>query len=95
VERIGQHGDRLTVQYDAIGDTKAVIIRVALMSPSPKLPRLLLTSLLILGAIAMPMSATAPQDTDPERGFTQTVQPFLDTYCTTCHGGAKPASSQD
>jgi len=59
------------------------------------LPRLLLTSLLILGAIAMPMTAAGPQDTDPERGFTQTVQPFLDTYCTTCHGGAKPAAQFD
>src|SRR5262252_6877211 len=59
------------------------------------LPRLLLTSLLILGAIAMPMTAAGPQDMDPERGFTQTVRPFLDTYCTTCHGGPKPAAQFD
>jgi hypothetical protein len=59
------------------------------------LPRLLLTSLLVLGAIAVPTTATAPPDTEPERGFTQTVRPFLDTYCTTCHGGAKPAAQFD
>ena len=42
------------------------------------LPRLLLTSLLVLGAIAAPTTATAPPDTETERRFTQTVRPFLD-----------------
>ena len=59
------------------------------------LPRLLLTPLLVLGCIAVAMHAAAPSDTDLERGFTQTVQPFLTTYCTSCHGGAKPAAQLD
>src|SRR5712692_407480 len=59
------------------------------------LPRLFLTPLLVLGCIAVPMNAAAPADTDVERGFTQTVQPFLNTYCTSCHGGAKPAAQLD
>jgi hypothetical protein len=59
------------------------------------LRRLLLTPLLVLGGIAVPMNAAAPGDTDVERGFTETVQPFLNTYCTSCHGGAKPAAQLD
>jgi hypothetical protein len=61
----------------------------------PLLPRLLLTSMLILGGIGMPMDAAAPHDADPDRGFTQTVRPFLEAYCTSCHGGAKPAAQLD
>jgi mono/diheme cytochrome c family protein len=59
------------------------------------LPRLLLTLLLTLGCIAAPMNAAAPAGSEVERGFTQTVQPFLNTYCTSCHGGAKPAAQFD
>jgi len=59
------------------------------------LPRLLLTPLLVLSCIAVPMNAAAPARGDLERGFTQTVQPFLTTYCTSCHGGAKPAAQLD
>jgi mono/diheme cytochrome c family protein len=59
------------------------------------LPRALLTSLLILGGIGMPMNAAAPPEADPDRGFTQTVRPFLQAYCTSCHGGAKPAAQLD
>jgi mono/diheme cytochrome c family protein len=59
------------------------------------LSRLLLTSLLVLGCVAAPMNAAAPADPEVERGFTQTVQPFLNTYCTSCHGGAKPAAQLD
>src|SRR5205823_2107753 len=40
-------------------------------------------------------NAGAPADTDLARGFTQTVQPFLTTYCTSCHGGPKPAAQLD
>src|SRR5436190_18537655 len=58
-------------------------------------PRLFLTALFILGSIALPMNAAAPPDTDSQRGFTQTVRPFLETYCTSCHGGAKPAAQLD
>jgi hypothetical protein len=59
------------------------------------LPRLLLTPLLVLGCVGVPMNAAAPADIDPERGFTQTVQPFLNTYCTGCHSGAKPPAQLD
>jgi len=59
------------------------------------LPRRFLTPVLLLGCIAAPMNAAAPADTDLKRGFTQTVQPFLNTYCTICHGGAKPAAQLD
>jgi uncharacterized protein DUF1592/uncharacterized protein DUF1588/uncharacterized protein DUF1587/uncharacterized protein DUF1585/uncharacterized protein DUF1595/cytochrome c len=41
------------------------------------------------------MIAAAPADTGANRGFAQTVQPFLETYCTSCHGGAKPAAQLD
>jgi len=57
------------------------------------LPRHLLTSLVILGAVAVPMNAAAPPDAD--RGFAQDVRPFLETYCTSCHGGATPAAQLD
>jgi hypothetical protein len=57
--------------------------------------RLFLTPLLVLGCIAVPMNAATPSDADVERGFTQTVQPFLGAYCTSCHGGAKPAAQLD
>jgi hypothetical protein len=59
------------------------------------LPRLLLIPLLVLGCIAPAMYAAPPADTDLAGGFTQTVQPFLTTYCTSCHGGAKPAAQLD
>src|SRR5262245_49743052 len=55
----------------------------------------LLTSLLVLGCIAVPMNAAAPPDPSPQRGFAETVRPFLETYCTSCHGGAKPAALLD
>ncbi|RPI48178.1 MAG: DUF1587 domain-containing protein, partial [Acidobacteria bacterium] len=34
-------------------------------------------------------------DADVERQFTETVRPFLNTYCTSCHGGEKPAAQLD
>src|SRR6266545_345097 len=59
------------------------------------LPRHLLTPLLVLGCIAAPMHAAAPANQELEHEFAQTVQPFLATYCTSCHGGAKPAGQLD
>ena len=65
------------------------------------LRRLLLTPLLVLGCIAVPMNAATPADpanpanNDVERGFTEVVQPFLSSYCTSCHGGAMPAGQLD
>jgi hypothetical protein len=58
-------------------------------------PRLVPTPLLVLGCLVAPMNAAGPADTDLKRGFTQTVQPFLNTYCTSCHGGARPAAQLD
>src|SRR6185436_6105516 len=29
-------------------------------------------------------------DADLNRGFTETVRPFINTYCIKCHGGEKP-----
>src|SRR5258706_8908473 len=60
--------------------------------------RLFLTPLLVLGCVSVPMNAASPAgpaDFDVERGFTQTVQPFLNAYCTSCHGGATPAAQLD
>ena len=41
------------------------------------------------------MKAAAPEVPDATRAFAQTVQPFLKTYCTSCHSGAKPAAQLD
>jgi len=57
--------------------------------------RLSVVSLLVLGCIAVPMTAAAPQVPDATRAFTETVQPFLQTYCTGCHSGARPAAELD
>ena len=56
------------------------------------LSRLLLTSLLVLGGVAIRMNAA---DRAAGDGFTETVQPFLNTYCTGCHGGPRPAAQFD
>jgi len=58
--------------------------------------RLLLIYLVVLGCVAMPMNAAAPlSDAGVERGFTDTVQPFLNTYCTSCHSGEKAPAQLD
>lgn len=64
-------------------------------SPMPR--RALLTiPLLIFGIIAIPaMSATTSAETDLERRFTQTVRPFLASYCIGCHAGETPAAQFD
>ncbi|HEV3217187.1 MAG TPA: DUF1592 domain-containing protein [Vicinamibacterales bacterium] len=58
--------------------------------------RLFLIALLVIGSIAVPIDAAVqPAGADGERGFTETVRPFLDAYCVTCHGGARPAAQLD
>ena len=57
--------------------------------------RLGLAGLLVLGCIAVPMNAAAPEAPDVERAFAQTVQPFLKTYCSSCHSGARAAAQLD
>ena len=57
--------------------------------------RSLLTLLLVLGCIAVPMNAAPPGEPDPAHEFTETVRPFLSTYCITGHGGEKPTAQLD
>lgn len=57
--------------------------------------RLFLAWLLVLSSIVVPTTAQAPQTPDATRAFTQAVQPFLKTYCTSCHGGSRPAAQLD
>ena len=57
--------------------------------------RLSLAWLLLVGCIAAPMKAAAPEVADAAGDFAQTVQPFLKTYCSSCHSGAKPAAQLD
>src|SRR5580704_259782 len=40
-------------------------------------------------------SAADPAEAELDRRFTQTVRPFLATYCLTCHGGSNPAAQLD
>ena len=48
--------------------------------------------LLLLGCLAVSSIAAAP---DLERTFTQTVKPFLTSYCVACHSGSSPAAQLD
>ena len=57
--------------------------------------RLGLAWLLVLGCVAVPMTAATPQAPPVARAFAQTVQPFLKTYCSSCHSGPRPAAQLD
>src|SRR5437016_11097136 len=49
--------------------------------------------LLLLAAITNPWTYAAGRaDIDLERSFTQTVRPFLTSYCVVCHSGSAPAA---
>ena len=65
------------------------------MSRALKLRRLVLTPLVALACVAVPMNAAAPASGDPERGFADTVQPFLNSYCISCHAGDKAPAQLD
>jgi hypothetical protein len=55
-----------------------------------------ITRLLVAGSIALPwLCASEASNSDLERRFTQTVRPFLTSYCVGCHGGATPAAQFD
>jgi hypothetical protein len=55
-----------------------------------------LTLLLALGMSAIPASPAADTaDSELDKTFTQTVRPFVTTYCVACHGGASPAAGLD
>jgi hypothetical protein len=54
------------------------------------------SSLLTLGSGALPsLNAANPTDADLARKFSQTVRPFLTSYCVVCHSGPKPAAGFD
>src|SRR5215831_11477137 len=52
---------------------------------------------LLVGVAALCVTAPAatPTDAELDRGFTQTVRPFLTTYCVACHSGTQPAAQLD
>ncbi|MEO5958845.1 MAG: DUF1587 domain-containing protein, partial [Opitutaceae bacterium] len=50
---------------------------------------------LALSRLAFAANAPAPADAALERGFNRTVHPFLQTYCTTCHGKEKQEADLD
>jgi mono/diheme cytochrome c family protein len=53
------------------------------------------TSVLALGFLAGPAVPADPPASQLDRGFTETVRPFVQTYCVACHGGAQPAAQFD
>ncbi len=55
------------------------------------MPVLLFFAVVLLSAT----NAAAQGDVELERRFATTVRPFLASYCTSCHGGAKPQASLD
>ena len=49
-----------------------------------------------LGSGALPsLNAANPTDADLERRFSQTVRPFVTSYCVVCHSGPTPAAGFD
>src|SRR5262245_41925955 len=54
------------------------------------------SSLLTLGSVALPsLNAANTTDADLARKFSQTVRPFLTSYCVVCHSGPTPAAGFD
>jgi len=54
------------------------------------------SSLLMFGSGALPSLNAADQtDADLERRFSQTVRPFVASYCAGCHSGPAPAAGLD
>src|SRR5436305_12969833 len=55
-----------------------------------------LKRLLLAGSIAFCcIHAAEAADSDLERQFSQTVRPFLTSYCVGCHSGTAPAAQFD
>ncbi len=48
-----------------------------------------------LGFFANHLNTSEPAEADLERGFTNTVRPFVETYCITCDGREKPKADFD
>src|SRR5262245_52266897 len=54
------------------------------------------SSLLTLGSVALPsLNAANTTDADLARKFSQTVRPFVTSYCVVCHSGPTPAAGFD
>ena len=71
-----------------------------LVSPHPIFDRMRALHPLILAAIfpfgsASAFAADNPTDADLARGFQQTVRPFVESYCVSCHGGKEPEAEFD
>lgn len=55
-----------------------------------------LTRLLVFSSIFLgPIHAADTANSDLDRKFTQSVKPFLNTYCIGCHSGSSPAAQFD
>ena len=52
-------------------------------------------ALLLPGTLCLTSSASPPPQADLQRAFTDTVRPFLESYCVACHAGAKPMAQFD
>src|SRR5687768_15967957 len=50
---------------------------------------------MLLGLCTLPAFGSEPGETGLATQFTRVVRPFLETYCTTCHGGEKPKAEFD
>ncbi len=57
--------------------------------------RLFLPGLLLGISLHASGPAPVPATTSLERGFAQTVQPFVNSYCVVCHSGKAPAAQLD
>src|SRR5579872_3167120 len=55
----------------------------------------LIVGLLLVQGWAVPLPAAEPTQADVAVQFREKVQPFLKTYCVSCHSGAKPKSDLD
>jgi hypothetical protein len=49
----------------------------------------------LFGAISVHSATPGSPTVDYETSFTNTVRPFLETYCVSCHSGAKPKAQLD
>lgn len=62
----------------------------------PNLRQCILVTLVVLGSVIAPaMNAAQAPNADVERDFGATVQPFLTSYCVSCHTGEKAAAQLD
>ena len=49
----------------------------------------------LLAMLAGPLAAAPPAEADRERQFAETVTPFLQSYCQSCHGKSKQEAKLD